>query len=483
MSNGQALTAGDFGPVFRDFLQQAVANGSGPEPFFSARLTGHFGVAPTTLAIVSETFPVHDHPNVQMAMDAYLAEPGRRFELLGVSSERKRMGYLALGDLVGPATGGLWASAPGEGPVDYSNLPVGDGRKLACVQFGLYLVHDGDRPLAVLVRGADSRGFGQAGVSVEVMAVEQAAAEEFLADLRNRARTHNVYRGHVVSLSQPMHGPLQVKFHDLKPVDRADIVLPAGVLDRIERQTIRFAKLNHRMRAAGRHLKRGLLLWGPPGTGKTLTAMYLARQMPERTVLVLTGQTLGLIETSCSMARLLQPATLILEDVDLVAEERSRQGVGANSVLFELLNQMDGLGEDADVLFVLTTNRPELLEPALASRPGRVDQAIEVPLPDGECRSRLLDLYGQGLVLELSDRDGIVQRTEGASAAFIKELLRKATLFAIEADGDGDGEGDERVLVTDRHLDQALLELTVEGGALTKTLLGLQPLAGKRPSC
>ena len=479
MSDGQALTAGDFGHVFRDFLQQAVAEGSGPEPFFHTKLTAHLGVSPTTLAIVSETFPGHDHPNVQIAMDAYLAEPGRRFELLGVSSERKRVGYLALGDLVGTASGGLWSTAPGQGPVDYSNLPVGDGRKLACVQFGLYLVHDGDHPLAVLVRGADSRGFGQTGVGVEAMAVEQAAAEAFLADLRTRTRTQNVYRGHVVSLSQPQMGPLQVRFHELKPVDREGIVLPAGVLDRIERQTIRFAKLNERLRAAGRHLKRGLLLWGPPGTGKTLTAMYLARQMPERTVLVLTGQTLGMIETSCAMARLLQPATLILEDVDLVAEERSRQGMGANSVLFELLNQMDGLGEDADVLFVLTTNRPELLEPALASRPGRIDQAIEVPLPDAECRSRLLDLYGRGLVLRLDDRDGIVERTEGASAAFIRELLRKATLFAVEEDPDAQ----EQVEVADAHLDRALLELTVEGGALTKTLLGLQPPTAKHKSC
>jgi len=207
--------------------------------------------------------------------------------------------------------------------------------------------------------------------------------------------------------------------------------------------------------------------------------MYLARQMPERTVLLLTGQTLGLIETSCAMARLLQPATIILEDVDLVAEERSRQGTGANAILFELLNQMDGLGDDADVLFVLTTNRPELLEPALASRPGRIDQAIEVPLPDAECRSRLLDLYSRGLDLQLLDRDSVLQRTEGASAAFLKELLRKATLFAAE----DDPASSKAIPVTDAHVNQALLELTVEGGALTKTLLGLQPAAGRRPSC
>lgn len=190
------------------------------------------------------------------------------------------------------------------------------------------------------------------------------------------------------------------------------------------------------------------------------------------------GQTLGLIETSCAMARLLKPTTVILEDVDLVAEERSRQSTGTNAVLFELLNQMDGLGDDADVLFILTTNRPELLEPALASRPGRIDEAIEIPLPDPECRSRLLDLYGRGLALELSNRPRIIERTQGVSAAFLKELLRKSALLAADA-SPGGGE----LRVTDEHVEQALFELVTEGGELTKALLGVAGPDARRPDC
>ena len=64
-------------------------------------------------------------------------------------------------------------------------------------------------------------------------------------------------------------------------------------------------------------------------------------------------------------------------------------------MLFELLNQLDGLGDDADVAVLLTSNRPDLLEPALAARPGRVDLAVEVPLPDAPSRRRLLDVYGR----------------------------------------------------------------------------------------
>src|SRR5258708_30340792 len=132
--------------------------------------------------------------------------------------------------------------------------------------------------------------------------------------------------------------------------------------------------------------------------------------MADGTVLLLTGRTFGLIEQSCAMARLLQPATVVLEDVDLVAEERTRQNAGCNAVLFELLNQMDGLDGDADVLFLLTTNRPDILEPALASRPGRIDQAIEVPLPDDACRDKLLHLYAQGLTMRLQERDRFIKR-------------------------------------------------------------------------
>ena len=477
MPGGDGLSAGDFGVAFKGFLEQAVAEAPVPEPFFRAALTEHFGAAPTGLPIVAEQFPTHDHPNLQLALDDHVVAAGRRFRLLGVASEHKRMMGLGIGDLAAPPRAGLMGGGgPQQGPVDYLTRAAGEDEKISCVQYGLYLVEDGAERLAVFVRGADGR-YGLQTITVEAMAPTRQAAERFLAEIRGRMRRRNVYRGRVVSLVQRPMGPMEVAFHHLPPVSRDDIVLPAGVLDRIERHTVRFAELRDRLTAAGRHLKRGLLLWGPPGTGKTLTAMYLAGRMPDRSVLLLTGQTLGLVEASCAMARLLQPATVILEDVDLVAEERTRQSTGTNAVLFELLNQMDGLADDADVLFVLTTNRPELLEPALASRPGRVDEAIEVPLPDAACRDRLLQLYGRGLDLQLDDRAGFVERTEGVSAAFIKELLRKAALFAA------DTSPEDRLVVTGQHLDQALFDLVTEGGELTRALLGVAPASGRRPSC
>src|SRR4029453_8628066 len=272
-----------------------------------------------------------------------------------------------------------------------------------------------------------------------------------------------VFRGRVISLERRQFGPPNVRFHELPAVERDQIVLSSGVLERVERHTIGFSRHAERLRAAGRHLRRGLLLYGPPGTGKTLTAMYVVARAPERTTILLTGPALGLVEQSVKLARMLEPSLVVLEDVDLVAEQRTEQDVGTNAVLFELLNQMDGLAADADVIFLLTTNRPELLEPALASRPGRIDQAVEIPLPDAGCRRRLFELYARGLVVEV-DLDRLVDRTNGASGAFIRELLRKAALFAADDADD--------LAIRDRHVDEALHELVAEGGKLTKSLLG-----------
>lgn len=84
-----------------------------------------------------------------------------------------------------------------------------------------------------------------------------------------------------------------------------------------------------------------------------------------------------------TLARLLQPALVVIEDVDLIAREREdMRQPGEETLLNKLLNEMDGLREDADILFILTTNRPKCFEAALTARPGRIDQAIEFPLPD-----------------------------------------------------------------------------------------------------
>ena len=108
------------------------------------------------------------------------------------------------------------------------------------------------------------------------------------------------------------------------------------------------------------------------------------------TVVQLTGVALHLIAEACSVARALAPAMVVVEDVDLIAEDRGEYP-GQHPLLFQLLNEMDGLADDADVVFVLTTNRADVLEPALAARPGgstrRSSSACRTPRPGGRCWS------------------------------------------------------------------------------------------------
>jgi ATP-dependent 26S proteasome regulatory subunit len=182
-------------------------------------------------------------------------------------------------------------------------------------------------------------------------------------------------------------------------------VLPEEVLRRVERHSLDMAARRQQLRAAGQHLKRGLLLHGPPGTGKTHTVRYVVQALEGTTVLLLSGRSLHMVGSVTALARDLQPAAVVLEDVDLVAEDRAF-GPGPAPVLFELLDAMDGAAEDADLLFLLTTNRADLLEPALAARPGRVDVAVEIGLPDAPARARLLEVYAREVPLDLSDGTG-----------------------------------------------------------------------------
>src|SRR5580700_9656373 len=174
----------------------------------------------------------------------------------------------------------------------------------------------------------------------------------------------------------------------------------------LDRNVAGFMLAREQLKAMRFQARKGLLFYGPPGTGKTHTIHYLASQLPQHTTLLITAEQVGLIGEYFRLARFLQPAMMVIEDVDLIAREREQMHNPYQEVLLnKLLNEMDGLREDADVIFILTTNRPDHLEPALASRPGRIDQAIEFPLPDEQGRSKLVQLYAGGLEVSSSVMD------------------------------------------------------------------------------
>lgn len=431
------------------------------------KLAEHLGGKTAGLPVISRALEGYERANFQVAIDAYLEGEGRSAELIGLPMMR---GYrVGLAELVNERPRGPWRSMEGgAGPIEYEPVEIGE-RQIMCVAAGLWLIADGDERSLVMLR-RDDHGPGHAELGIEIMARERSIAEAMLSGLDRLMTELNVYRGRILELSGSPFGGLGVEARRLPPVRREQIVFPAGVLERIERHTKTFAEHAETLRASGRHLKRGLLLHGPPGTGKTLTAMYLSHLMPDRTVLLLTGEALHAVGPACRMARQLAPSMLVLEDVDLVAEDREYGH--PTSLLFELLGEMDGLGEDTDLVFVLTTNRPDAIEPALASRPGRVDLAVAMPLPDADGRRQLLDLYGQGLQLDIRDATRFVTATDGATPAFIREALRRAALRAAEQGEPG---------ISDELLMTAIDELQDQDDQLTASLLGVRaqhPIAG-----
>jgi len=244
-------------------------------------------------------------------------------------------------------------------------------------------------------------------------------------------------------------------------VSADEIVLAPGLLEQVVGHVVGIGEHRDALRAAGQHLKRGILLHGPPGTGKTLTVRHLLSVTPGTTAILLTGSGLHLIGAAAEVARTFQPSIVVLEDVDLVAMDRDL-GPGPQPVLFEVLDALDGLDGDADVAFVLTTNRVAVLERALAERPGRVDLAVEVPLPDADARSRLFRRYAGEQRFSAAALDAAAARAEGTTGSFPKERVRRAVLAAAVRGEDA----------ADADLSAALDEILSGREELTRRLLG-----------
>ena len=443
-------------------MRRMVEAAAAPDSPLADRLREHLGAEPAGLPSTVAELPTTDHPNLQLALEAVLPEA----EILGFRLPHSGFAPLTLAEI---AAGRGMTGPIRPGSVQEMAIEVGDGRVIACVAAGVYLARHGTAPIALLLTRSEGH-FGRVSLRLEGASPDREAVPALLADLRAAMREHNVYRGRVISLHQRENQQTTVQFHRPAAVPREAVILPEGTLERLERQALGIADEAERLRAGGRHVKRGVLLHGPPGTGKTLSVSYLLGAMPGRTTVLLTGRGLGLIEEALVIARDLAPATVVFEDVDLVAAERTMH-IGAQGVLFELLNQMEGLEEDEDLLFVLTTNRPDVIEPALAARPGRVDLALEIPLPDEAARRRLIRLYAGELELDGATEDDLVARTDRVSGAFIKELMRQAALRAAMA-------GDAPIRAAD--VVAALDELLDDRAALTRRLLG-QPGDGPAP--
>jgi cell division protease FtsH len=450
--------------MLRELLDRFLGAAPADEPAgerLIGRLEQHLGERPSSFPVVVALWAAHEQADVQLALEQWLRDRALTAQIVGTPHPMRR--HQSLAELIDMARHGHGLVV---GPPDWVHVPVSPDETHPCVSFGFYLV-DSTPPLAMLLRGPDPQ-VGRDGVQLEILSSDPDAAGEIVAELRRLAVELSPVRRQIVTLGAPdAPGGSPITFLRRPRLQREGLVLPEATLDAVERQVLDVARLRNRLRAAGQHLKRGLLLYGPPGTGKTHTVRYLLGRLDGATVVVLSGTALYLVSAACTLARRHQPSVVVLEDVDLVAGDRSFGPPGSNPLLFEILNQLDGLGDDVDVVFVLTTNRVEVLERALAERPGRVDEAVEIGPPDEAGRERLLRLYGASTGIVELDLSATVAATDGTTATYLRELVRRSVVTAALARPEEDP-----VRVRQGDLDVANAELGSSRARLTGALLG-----------
>lgn len=430
----------------------------------SATLEKHFRKLDLNdLVTSSRSFPMTARVDVQFALEKLFSQP--TVKLYGIHRQHSYE-TLTFANLLQVGNDPVVIS-----PLQYEEVDIGDTLPARCLRQGLWLSLSGKTPFAMLL--SPDRNYGKSsGEHLEIMVPPGEAGSDISRKMFNElealVKKTASYRGKVVSLEQPDRytghiGMLRV--HKLKDVRREDVILPTKTLQLLDRNVKDFIAQRENLRKLGMPAKKGILLYGPPGTGKTHTIQYLASQLPDHTTLLITAEQMGLLDHYFQLARFLQPAMIVIEDVDLIGRTREEMNSPCEeSLLNKLLNEMDGLREDAAILFVLTTNRPEHLEAALASRPGRIDQAIEFPLPDDQGRRQLIRLYAGGLSLSDDITGSLVKKSKGASAAFIKELMRRAAQFYLHNGGKNE--------LTANDVDSALEEMLFAGGSLNAKLLG-----------
>lgn len=397
-------------------------------------LLDHFGALPLEdLVVARQEFPLWMRADVQGEIECFFAAlGGHRF-----SGARLRGNVsFRFPNLIEEG-----ADAPAAGPAVWSALDLGDAEPVRCLLRGLWLAKESGRPFGLLFELDDDSNYGRRP-RVEIATLPGDDPEHFAAivlkrlreagvaarSLRGKALTPTRISGNVIFPdSQP-----EFRVQAIAPVAREEMVLAPGVLELIERNTLGFAAHADALARLGMGVRKGILLYGPPGTGKTLVVRYLAGALGQYTKFILGAHQMEFLGEAVDAAKLLQPAMVVIEDVDLIGADRDGPWQNSPPLLNHLLDEMDGLGPDARVLFVLTSNRADILEPALAGRPGRIDQAVEIGLPEDRERRVLLARYARGLGLAEETAAALSKRIGKVSPAFIKELCRRAAQEMLE---------------------------------------------------
>lgn len=196
-------------------------------------------------------------------------------------------------------------------------------------------------------------------------------------------------------------------------------------------------------RNIGAKMPKGILLVGPPGTGKTMLAKAVAgeSEVPffsisgSEFVEMFVGMGAAKVRDLFKQAKEKAPCIVFIDEIDAIGKKRGGGALGGNDereqTLNQLLTEMDGFEDNAGVIILAATNRPESLDPAL-TRPGRFDRQVPVTLPDLQGRVAILKVHAAKIKTAPSiDYDKVARMASGASGAELANIVNEAALRAV----------------------------------------------------
>ncbi len=229
----------------------------------------------------------------------------------------------------------------------------------------------------------------------------------------------------------------KVTFDDVAGVEEAKQEL---------QEVVEFLKNAKKFQALGAKIPKGVLLLGPPGCGKTMLARAIAGEagVPffhisgSDFVEMFVGVGASRVRDLFDTAKANRPSLIFIDEIDAVGRQRGA-GMGGGhdereQTLNQLLVEMDGFDQNAGVIMIAATNRPDVLDPALL-RPGRFDRQVTVDPPDVRGREAILNVHlrGKPLAEEVSAQ-ALARRTPGFSGADLANLVNEAALLAARYD-------------------------------------------------
>jgi cell division protease FtsH len=247
-----------------------------------------------------------------------------------------------------------------------------------------------------------------------------------------------------------LEGNIKVRFDDVAGCDEEKAEMS---------ELIEYLKNPKKFARMGARIPKGVLMVGAPGTGKTLLAKAVAGEADvpfysisgSDFVEMFVGVGASRVRDMFKRAQQTAPCIIFIDEIDAVGRQRGT-GVGGGhdereQTLNQLLVEMDGITDNAGVLIIAATNRPDVLDPALL-RPGRFDRQITVSLPDRKGRRAILAVHARNKKLaDDLDLDALAKRTPGFSGADLENVLNEAAILAVRDGAD---------LITMAHLDEAI---------------------------